>query len=346
MKRVKPYYIIHYAAIKGRSPEFCRVIHEQNSTILKTTDNYGLLPFHWACSAVNVETAKYLFYIYPESIKIPNGSRWYPLHLLAENYKGSNDRMLQLLAFLLKHDKGAVSTGNSWGDLPLHIACQRRKLPFVKLLFDAHPDAIFVRDESRDTPLDIARRSRNQACVVNFLENQLSFHCQSQDDQVPDVNGQLPIHRVLQMPSENVSLGTVKLMAGAHRASVAVADFQGCTPLHYACRLGNLDIVKYLMGLLQDSPTLALDTVDSEGNLPLHHACLGGKLDVINYILDISPRGVFVSNKLGKIPIGLLLFDAICDRGLQYVDTVDSLFRANPVDSLADISPGLSTYKT
>eukprot|EP00956_Cyclotella_meneghiniana_P013280 scaffold19084_cov64-Cyclotella_meneghiniana.AAC.3 len=123
-------------------------------------------------------------------------------------------------------------------------------------------------------------------------------------------------------------------MIGVNRASVTVADNRGCIPLHYACRFGDLNIVKYLVGLVQESPTIALDTLDSEGNLPLHYASLAGKLDIVNYILDISPRGVFKPNKNKKLPIELLLFDAVCDRNLQYVDTVDSLIRANPVESL------------
>eukprot|EP00956_Cyclotella_meneghiniana_P022048 scaffold41027_cov53-Cyclotella_meneghiniana.AAC.5 len=77
------------------------------------------------------------------------------------------------------------------------------------------------------------------------------------------------------MKSENVSLGTIKLMVEAHRASVTVADIHGCIPLHYACRLGDLDIVKYLV----DNDKNSLATLDSGGNLPLHHACLAGKPD-------------------------------------------------------------------
>eukprot|EP00956_Cyclotella_meneghiniana_P004648 scaffold5730_cov55-Cyclotella_meneghiniana.AAC.17 len=337
--------LLHIAARYKRSAEFCSLIHEQNGTLVKTTDNHGMLPMYYACLVVNVETAKYLFNVYPESIKMSNRIKMSPVHFLAGNIKDSNDESLQLLAFLLKHDKGAVSTRNDFGFLPLHIACQKRELPFVKLLFDAHPEGIFVLDRSRDTPVDsaIQYRDGDGSDVVNFLETQIEFYRQSIEDQDPDINGQLPIHRVLpHMQSENVSLGTIKLMVGAHRASVTVADIQGCIPLHYACRFGHLDIVKYLVGLTADSPTSALDALDAldgEGNLPLHHACLGGKLDVVNYILDISPSGVSVQNNEGKLPICLLLFEAVCDRDLQYIDVVYSLLRANPIDSLAVISP-------
>ena len=335
--------LLHHAAM-GRSPEVCRVIHDQNDTLVKTQDRFGNLPMHHACLNGNVNAAKYLYSVYPDSIHIPNVDGLYPLHFLASCSFGlSNENMQEVLLFLLKRDKGAVSTPINDGRLPLHLACKRKALASVKLLFDAHPDGIFVRDRHGNTPVDIARSSNHQVDVnvVHFFEHQFEFYRQARGNQERDNNGQLPIHRVLQMQMENVSLGTIKLMVGVHRASVTVADYRGCIPLHYACRFGDLDIVKYLVN--KDKNSLA--TLDSGGNLPLHHACLAGKPDIINFILNTTNHGVAIRNNDGKLPIQILLFDAICDRELQYVDAVDSLFRANPVDSLAVISPGLITVE-
>eukprot|EP00956_Cyclotella_meneghiniana_P025460 scaffold53208_cov37-Cyclotella_meneghiniana.AAC.3 len=320
----------------GRSPEFCRVIHDQNDTLVKTQDDDGWLPVHDACCYGNVNAAKYLLELYPDSIHIPDYDGWYHLHLLACAKVSYETDTHELLLFLLKHDRGAVSTPNDDGKLPLHYASCTKPLTFVKLLFDAHPDGIFVRDNEGKTPVDIAR-SHCHADVIDFFEYQFEFHRQAQEYQDPDVNGQLPIHRVQQMKSENVSLGTIKLMVEAHRASVTVANIHGCIPLHLACQFGHVDIVKYLA----EEDRNSLTTLDNGGNLPLHHACLAGKPDIISYILNMTDHGVAVRNNAGKLPIQILLFDAICDRNLQYVDAVDSLFRANPVDSLAIISPGL-----
>eukprot|EP00956_Cyclotella_meneghiniana_P035278 scaffold113296_cov42-Cyclotella_meneghiniana.AAC.2 len=259
--------LLHYAAME-RSPDLCRVIHDQNDTLVKTKDDHGRLPVHYACLYGNVNAAKYLLEIYPDSIHIPNYREWYPLHALAFACgEVPNEKRQELLLFLLKHDRGAVSTPTHYGHLPLHFACARKELAFVKLLFDAHPDGIFVRDEDGNTPVDRAI-SNNEADVVGFLETQLEFHRQAREDQNPDINGQLPIHRVLQVQMENVSLGTIKIMVEAHRASVTVADYGGCIPLHYAARLGDLNIVKYLV----DKDKNSLATLDNGGNLPLHHA--------------------------------------------------------------------------
>eukprot|EP00956_Cyclotella_meneghiniana_P012450 scaffold17673_cov59-Cyclotella_meneghiniana.AAC.1 len=125
--------LLYFAASTGRSREFCQVLHEQNGTLVKTTDNIcGMLPIHHACRAIKVETAKYLFEVYPESINIPDNEGWYPIHLLAQYYTRLNDGKLQLLAFLLKHDKGAVSTFDKYGNLPLHLACIESEPAFVK----------------------------------------------------------------------------------------------------------------------------------------------------------------------------------------------------------------------
>eukprot|EP00956_Cyclotella_meneghiniana_P033581 scaffold97323_cov40-Cyclotella_meneghiniana.AAC.4 len=327
--------LLHFAAME-RSSEFCRVIHDQDDTLVKTQNSSGWLPMHLACYFNNVGTAQYLLEVYPDSIRIPTYFQEYPLHVLARRHRGPIENVQELLLFILEHDRGAVSTPTRYGKLPLHIASKKKDLAFAKLLFDAHPDGVFVRDEDGKTPVYNAR-IYHKADADHFFETQLKFHRQAQEDQERDNNGKLPIHRVLQMQNENVSLGTIKLMVEAHSVSVAVADYGGCIPLHYACRLGDLNIVKYLV----DKDKNSLANLDNKGNLPLHHACLAGNPDIVSYILNMTDHGVTVRNHDGKLPIQILLFDAVCDRDLQYVDAVDSLFRANPVDSLAIISPGL-----
>ena len=155
----------------------------------------------------------YLFELYPDSIDIATDDGSYPLHLVAAHAHVlvNTNEGLRLLSLLLKHDKGAVSTSDSNGNLPLHYACKWGEfvLAAVKLLFDAHPDGIFFRNNGDCTPMDMARYNHH-ADVVHFFEIQLEIQHQAQEDQEPDSNGQLPIHRVLQ--TENISLGTIKLM--------------------------------------------------------------------------------------------------------------------------------------
>eukprot|EP00956_Cyclotella_meneghiniana_P025463 scaffold53208_cov37-Cyclotella_meneghiniana.AAC.6 len=189
--------LLHYAA-ERRSPEFCKVIHDQNDTLVKTKDYDGWLPLHCACVNGNVNAAKYLYSVYPESNNIPDNEGWYLLHFLASWRHGvSNDNAQELLLLLLKHDKGVVSTPNRYRDLPLHYASGIQELAFTNMLFDAHPDGIFVQNEDGNTPVDNTR-SYHETDAVHFFESQLEIHRQAQEDQERDNNGQLPIHRVLQ----------------------------------------------------------------------------------------------------------------------------------------------------
>ena len=326
--------LLHFAVRRGRSPEFCRVLHELNATLVRTQNNFGRLPIHSACHFSRVETTKYLFELYPDSINIATDNGEYPLHFAAMNKSINENEALELISFLLRHDKGAVqSTRDSWGELPLHWACHyRAELAVVRLLFDAHPDGIFCRNNDGYTPMDVAR-SKNRADIVHFFETQLGFYLQAQRNQEPDSNGQLPIHRALQ--NEDVSLGAIKLMVSAHPASLTVADAQGYIPLHLACQFGRLDIVKYVVKEDKNS----LTTLDNGGNLPLHHACLAGKPGIVNHILKTTDYGVSMRNNIGKgkLPIQLFLFDAVCDRDLQHMDAFDSLLRADPISLLAII---------
>ena len=313
------------------------MLHELDATLVKSRDIDGWLPLHWACQFGRVDTAKYLCDVYPDSINIPTtDGKQYPLHLLSDSENiddyVENERLV-LLDILLKHGAGVVSTQDSRGDFPLHLACYMKTLVFVKLLFDAHPEAIFIQNNRGKTPLDNAR-SENRTDVLSFLETQHQLQRQARGTIVPDENLQLPIHQTLQ--TGLASIGTIKLMVAANPASVAMADSLGCLPVHLSCRFGDSDIVEYLVGLDEDSIT----TTDTGGSLPLHYACVGGKLDIVKYILENHPSGVSVPNEEGKLPIGLLLFDAVCDReDLKYIDVIHSLLRENPEDSVAILSP-------
>ena len=160
------------------------------------------------CGGGSAETAIYLFELYPDSIDIATDDGSYPLHLAASNHDINENEGLRLISFLLKHDKGAASTPESDGYLPLHFACwwkghyacqnRREFLSFVKLLFNAQADGIFIRNNSGDDPIDIVR-SHNHTDIVHFFQIQLGFHLQAQENQEPDSNGQLPIHQVLKI---------------------------------------------------------------------------------------------------------------------------------------------------
>ena len=317
--------LLHIAAWY-RSIEFCSVLIEKNPQAVRTTDYNGRLPFHHSCSDNNLETVEYLFNLYPGSIHIPDGYGSYPIHLVCSG-GGEIDEMFEVARFLLQHDQGAVLIPDEEGYLPLHIACEDGELAIAVLVFNAYPEAIFIRATggTEQTPLDIARSLHNRV-VESFLETQLEFIRQAREDTVQDNEGNLPIHRALR--SEYVPVvGTIKLMLASNPACTRMANNLEMIPLHIACQSGNLDIVKCLVEANEDSFQLH----DMKGNTALHIACLAGKTDVITYILNKSDHGVSMQNADGSLPIQLLLFHAKCNRdSLEYIDSVDSLLRAYP----------------
>lgn len=195
-----------------------------------------------------MDTTIYLLEIYPQSINITTEDGWHPLHLLCHKIHEDNENKgVEIVEFLMKHDKCAVPTPNKYGNLPLHLACIHGYLVLVKPLFNAHPEVILLENNSGDTPLDLAISCNWNEAVVQYLMAQLQFRNQALDDQEFDKNNKwlwLPIHRALQ--DRVASIGAIKLMITSYPASVTVADNQRCIPLHLACRYGHL-IVKYLV---------------------------------------------------------------------------------------------------
>ena len=323
--------LLHFAA-SHRSLEFCKLLVEKNPQAVRIRNNDGMLPFHLSCRYCNVQTAKYLFHLYPEGIDISDSADNYPIHLLFMScIYGEEEEVLELTQFLLQHDAGAVSKPDFFGNYPLHYACEypSESIVPVALVFNAYPEAIFIQCRLGAAPLDVARRVarlyNNHEKVISFLEAQLDFIRQAREDKRQDCYGNVPIHRVLE--NENVPVGSVKLMLAANPASISITNNVGMLPIHVACLSGNLDAVKYLVEVDGDS----LRVGDGKGNLVLHIACLTGKYDIINFILDQPGHGASMKNADGKLPIQLLLFHANCDRdSLEHMDSVDSLLRAYP----------------
>ena len=321
--------LLHKAAIR-RSPEFCQMLIELKIDHVKMKNVLGWLPFHLSCRCRKVDTAKYLFGLYPESIDIPNNNGSYPLHSFLRDPTPIHSEQdgIELVRFLLRNDRGAISAADqSAGNLPLHIACSGNVgINIIKHIYDAYPEAIHVQNNRVQTALDYAR-SHAKPEVVEFLETQFRYEQQAKEQLVSDRNRQLPVHRAVL--DRNVSIGTIKLMLAANPNSITAGDNQGSTPLHLACQVGDIDKAKYLVDVYES----ALQMYNSHGECPLQIACHHGRCDIINYILEKSDHGLSVRNAEKRLPIQVILFDADCDRdSLEFVEAVGRLLFAYPVN--------------
>ena len=325
--------VLHNSIYFGRSFDFCKLLIDHSPDLVKTLDNDGLLPIHDACRGENNhnELIKFLIAQYPESVNIPDANNWYPVHIYIDPGRVF---CLDVLQLLLKCDEKALSTPNDMGDLPLHSAVEQNQfVDVVEAVYDAFPQALFMKNRRGDTPLDIARRpsgneflgyhylDRRRETVI-FVRNQLRLVIQAKQNTTPTENGRLPIHRALL--SRNASIGTIKLMVAANPTSISVADNKGMIPLHIASRTGGLPVINEgKMPLQPESQTVDLRIVkflveankaslnisDSKGNFALHHACAEGNCDVVNFILSQSTHGVSIPNTDGKLPIELFFYE-------------------------------------
>ena len=241
----------------------------------------------------------------------------------------------EMVQFLLYSDPNVAS--QKWnGRFPLDTvkdyACNNRNnasmlnaaLKILQLLYDAHPEAIEgdgLAEDFDSFPED----------MQNFIDAQRTYARQSRDPTVMstrDENGQVPLHRALR---DNVTLGSIKLLAKRNPSAVLTSDNSGALPLHMAIQHhDSTKVVDYLVGL--DSETLT--AVDRMGNTALHHACRGAKYDTIALLLEkYGAVSVSQGNALNKLPIYLLFeSNAVVDRAdnTKYLESVFQLLRANP----------------
>jgi len=122
---------------------------------------------------------------------------------------------------------------------------------------------------------------------------------------VRDGVGQVPLHHAL--CSDNVSLGSIKLLLDASPDSLFIADNDGTLPFHVACGFSTADIVEYLTEHFTVS-SFGSSMKDMWGNTPLHYACRFGKCDIVKLLLKKQEYidSVSIRNDDNNLPIQLL----------------------------------------
>ena len=71
---------IHIAAAWHLSLDFCRILIEAYPGSERMTGNLGFLPFHFACACNTLDTVKYFYQLYPESINVADNGGAHPIH--------------------------------------------------------------------------------------------------------------------------------------------------------------------------------------------------------------------------------------------------------------------------
>ena len=227
---------IHYAAA-NLSPLQCKaLIDRYPEPVREKFEQYNDLPIHQACATGKLDTIKYLLSLYPESIKVRGGMGRLPIHRAAAC---EAERRAEVIELLLKHDSNAASKKADGRQLPLHCACDAYygQLNVVQILYDACPEAIWVRGSDGDSLLDLARgRNEESDDIVNFLQAQL-VHAKMGEElkllTTLDENGWLPLHEALK---NKTPLGSIKLLVRGNPSALRVITNIGALPIHIACQ--------------------------------------------------------------------------------------------------------------
>ena len=323
-----------------RSPEFCRVLIEAypGSEQMPTTAA-GALPLHSACANNSLATVEYLYNLFPESINLTATNGMYPIHAVISviQHRENPATAVEIVQFLLNCDpnqKLVQFQGNSL----LHVACGKWYnatnievgIKMMKILFDAHPEAITSANNKGHMPLHILCNNSkvDEAAAIETLKFLLQKHSEAVSH--ADNEGFLPIHHAARWRSPEFC----RVLIDAYPGSEQITAFNGRLPLHHACLKGSLETVDFLYRQYPE----AIDRTTAGGKYPIYLAIAGmtkrkspsTAVDIVQFLLDCDPnqkqikiRGKSLLQFACKLPYN----DSNVEAGVQIVKI---LFDARP----------------
>ena len=263
------------------SPAFCKILVDAcpKSVVTQRRQLGGGLPIHRACFMGRLDTVKFLYEQYPESIFThAERSGYLPIHKAVQGHLGRDQ--IEIVKFLLTVDQDAAkrevealdsTRSRDHGQLALHLLCHLdRSLDVAKVLFDAYPNAVYVKGRNDKTPLTI---EPSKSGIARYLKGQMKIVSKLRKSPEPDEQGRSTVHRALM---QGASLGAIKLLVQEDPSSLGVVDDTGSTPLHYACGRGMVDKIQYL---LSTNHAHLVGVRDGGGKLPIQLLVECGEVD-------------------------------------------------------------------
>ena len=154
----------------------------------------------------------------------------------------------------------------SYGDTPLHCACNNDNIQLVEMLLDHSPQLALICDTIMDrhySPLHIACIKKGNKRIVEIILQKIVVLLEAEDDHEYSEDSPLDMN---------------------------IRDANGCTPLYYACYYGHDEIVSMLLKFGHQykncQPCDVSITTTLQRRTPLHAAVQRNNLSTLQLILD------------------------------------------------------------
>lgn len=324
---------LHEACLRGSCSHVIRALLAANAIGATDRDHQGNTPLHllfvdYSTQISSIHPLEEMDTIVSELLAIS------PTFLAASsNVEGSNALHMACsapetmvppnsLRQLLAANPAAAAKANNRNQTPLRLHCQRRNASaeVAKILYDAHPEAVFVLD-SQDgwAPLHYA------ASNTNFELIQFLVQANPEAVRVRTSKGETALHLLCRQNLGVQQVPAIDCLLAAYPDAVIQRDSQHFyTPLHLLCLAGarvSLEVVERLL----EANSQAAEIADAEHYLPLHHACENGcEAPVVAAILQSYTSAAYSMTRKQDSALSLA---CTCNKS---VETVQMLIQANP----------------
>lgn len=212
-------------------------------------DNYGNTLLHLAAAGDSSEAIlQEILFAHPESVKVVNNDRQYPLHFAA----ATTQQVLKLQKLFTSYPE-AITLPDKRGLFPLHqAALTNRHVDVAQYLYQCFPEAMKIPLVACGRiPLHYATVKCSSTKLLRWMLQQYPASAR-----VMDGNQRLPLHNLIAR-SENVwsplRVRCLRMLLAAYPEGAGFKDKGGYTPLALARRDGHGDLILRL--LLRADPT-------------------------------------------------------------------------------------------
>lgn len=214
---------------------------------------------------------------------------------------------------LIQANTEALVTKNRAGDVPLHMAVERKGSPnLLQLLIDNDPRALMIANQKGDLPIHVACRFEAPLAIFQIL-----IEAGKEGLTVPNAGGDLPLH--VACAQRGIAQSVLQLLVAEGTDAVVTFNSDGNLPLHMACGAPtptatsmkhgpastNTSAPLAVLELLTERWADSIHTPNAEGRLPLHVACSTkhASLAVVSFLLQRGPKDVRVTDAAGYLPL-------------------------------------------